>query len=80
MLSFYFTKKNGILLSAWNGTSQLGDFISLITYYAIVNTREVPQQSFFLISFYLLVLIVLNAFLLPAHAPQEVTNEQPHLH
>ena len=39
MVSYYFDKNNGMALSAWNGSSQLGDLISLMTYYLIVISK-----------------------------------------
>jgi|688.fasta_scaffold271952_2 MFS family permease len=39
MVSIYFDKRKGLALSAWNGTSQLGDFISLITFFIIVASH-----------------------------------------
>jgi sugar phosphate permease len=66
MVSLYFDKRNGITLSAWNGTSQLGDFISLITFFVIVSTNEwQPQSSFFLGSTYLFIMLLLIIFLIP---------------
>ena len=77
MVSLYFDKRNGINLSAWNGTSQLGDFISLITFFAIVATNSwPPQSSFFLASAYLLVMLLLIIFLIP----KEMKSEHPHPH
>ena len=76
MVSLYFDKRNGITLSAWNGTSQLGDFVSLITFFVIVATRSwPPQSSFFLASAYLLIMLVLIILLIP----KELKNElHPH--
>jgi MFS family permease len=39
MVSLYFDKTNRITLSAWNGTSQLGDFISLGSFFIIVASN-----------------------------------------
>jgi sugar phosphate permease len=66
MVSLYFDKRKGLALSAWNGTSQLGDFISLITFFIIVASRQwQPYSSFFLASFYLLVLLICAIVFIP---------------
>lgn len=66
MVSLYFDKSNRITLSAWNGTSQLGDFISLGSFFIIVAADQwQPQSCFFLGSFYLLVMLILIAVLIP---------------
>lgn len=78
MLSLYFDKRNGITLSAWNGTSQLGDFISLITFFVIVATNSwPPQSSFFLASGYLLIMLILIAVLIPKELKNQLHNH-PH--
>jgi MFS family permease len=72
MVSLYFDKRNGMVLSAWNGTSQLGDFISLISFFVIVASKEwKPQSCFFLGSFYLLVMLVLVIALIPDSFPDQ---------
>lgn len=77
MVSLYFDKRNGIILSAWNGTSQLGDFISLITFFVIVASNQwQPQSCFFLGSFYLFVMLILVAFLIPSNFPDRKQSEK----
>jgi MFS family permease len=72
MVSLYFDKRNGITLSAWNGTSQLGDFISLISFFAIVASNEwQPQSCFFLGSFYILVMLIVVAVFIPTSFPDQ---------
>jgi sugar phosphate permease len=66
MVSYYFDKNNGMALSAWNGSSQLGDLISLMTYYLIVISKQWPTySSFFLIAFYILICGIAVKFVIP---------------
>jgi len=66
MVSFYFNQKDRIYLSLWNGSVQLGEFIALITYFAISNTNELPPQaSFFIEGGYILVLLICVLYFIP---------------
>lgn len=66
MVSNFFDKNNGIALSAYNGTSQLGDFTSLITYFAIVKLSNWPaESSFFLLTLYLVFYAILITAFIP---------------
>jgi MFS family permease len=72
MVSLYFDKSKGITLSAWNGTSQLGDFISLGSFFIIVASNQwQPQSCFFLGSLYLLIMLILVVVLIPNKLKEE---------
>lgn len=63
-------------LSAWNGSSQLGDLISLMTYYLLVITKEWPTQtSFFLIAFYLLLCMIAIRLVIPNTLKADLDNK-----
>lgn len=76
-VSCYFDKNDGVALSAYNGTSQLGDFTSLITYYGVLKlTGWPPESSFFLSSFYLVVYIVLISFFFPDNLERKQSEDR----
>lgn len=65
MVSYHFGKKDAMALSAYNGTSQTGDFISLMTYFFVKKlTIWSSGVTFFFSSAYLLVfLFIMGKFI-----------------
>lgn len=65
LVSNHFSKEDGLALSAWNGTSQLGDLLALGTYYCVSQLNpNSPAYGYLLLSFYFFVLIFLDIKLL----------------
>lgn len=75
MVSCYFDKSDGIALSAYNGTSQFGDFTSLITYFAVVKLSSwPPESSFFLLTIYLIIYIALILLFIPENLDKNASD------
>jgi hypothetical protein len=72
MVSYHFGKKDGIALSAYNGTSQAGDCISLMTYFFVKKVSSwTSGVCFFFSSAYLLIFVlIISKFIKNSEAKQ----------
>jgi hypothetical protein len=73
MVSCHFGKKDSLALSAYNSTSQLGDFISLLTYFFIARLTNWPVGvPFFFAALYLATFALLAAKLIDPNLIQQL--------
>lgn len=65
-MSQYFDRKNSIVLTIWNGTSQFGDFIALFISDILIEEMGADGSiTLIIIGILMTIVIVLNIIYLP---------------